>query len=291
LAVVIVFAAVFTLATPGVLMDSDRFWADVKYERVHYTQGGHGLHTVAAGWEHLVLSLRYLGTQGLSHSPFLASCLSLLVLLGAWRLWQEDRWSAALLILMPLVHLAYMSGVRVFLVRNLIVLLPFMALLAARGGGWLLERSPANRRALLAGLLFGALYITNGLTIIGAARSIGEPWPDHALRDLAEDLRERSGEQVYLTPSIRQALSDLGLDQGLDNLAAQVSAEVTSVVAHRNEIGGGEDMSWDFRPDFVDWYGSREINLAYYPTWPADKLIWISTRSLAEHDLFLRPAP
>lgn len=291
LAVVIVFAAVFTLATPGVLMDSDRFWADVKYERVHYTQGGHGLHTVAAGWEHLVLSLRYLGTQGLSHSPFLASCLSLLVLLGAWRLWQEDRWSAALLILMPLVHLAYMSGVRVFLVRNLIVLLPFMALLAARGGGWLLERSPANRRALLAGLLFGALYITNGLTIIGAARSIGEPWPDHALRDLAEDLRERSGEQVYLTPSIRQALNDLGLDQGLDNLAAQVSAEVTSVVAHRNEIGGGEDMSWDFRPDFVDWYGSREINLAYYPTWPADKLIWISTRSLAEHDLFLRPAP
>jgi azurin len=104
-------------------------------------------------------------------------------------------------------------------------------------------------------------------------------------------LRERSGEQVYLTPSIRQALSDLGLDQGLDNLAAQVSAEVTSVVAHRNEIGGGENMSWDFSPDFVDWYGSREINLAYYPTWPADKLIWISTRSLAEHDLFLRPAP
>ena len=292
LAVVVLFAAVFTLVTPGVLLDSNRFWADVKFERTHYTQGGHGLHTVAAGWEHLALNLRYLGSQGLSHSPVLAMGLSLLVLLGAWRFWVEDRWSAALLTLLPLAHLAYMSSVRVFLVRNLIVLLPFMALLAARGGVWLLEKSPADKRAWLAGMALAVLYLTNGSMLIGAAGSIGESWPDQALRELAEDLRERSSEQIYLTPSIRQALSDLGLDQGLDHLPEEMSPNVTSVVVQRrNEIGGGDNMSWGFHSDFIDWYGAREINLAYYPTWPADKFVWISTQALAGHDLSVRPVP
>jgi len=292
LAVVVLFAAVFALVTPGMLLDSDRFWADVKFERSHYTQGGHGLHTVTAGWEHLILILCYLGSQGLSHSPLLAVGLSLLALLGAWRLWVEDRWSAALLTLLPLAHLAYMSSVQVFLVRNLILLLPFMALLAARGGAWLLEKSPADKRVGLAGVLLTALYLTNGSMLIGAAGSIGASWPDQALRELAADLREHSGEQVYLTPSIRQALSDLGLDQGLDHLAEEMSPSVSSVVVHRrNEIGGGENMSWGFHPDFIDWYGAREINLAYYPTWPADKLVWISTQALDEHDLFVRQVP
>lgn len=292
LAVVVLFAAVFALVTPGVLLDSDQFWADVKFERTHYTQGGHGLHTVAVGWEHLILILRYLGSQGLSHSPFLAATLSVLVLLGAWRLWVEDRWSAALLTLLPLAHLAYMSSVRVFLVRNLILLLPFMALLAARGGVWLLEKAPGDRRAGLAGLLISVLYLTNGSMLINSAGSIRDRWPDQALHDLAEDLRERTGEQVYLTPSIRQALSDLGLDQGLDHLAEEMSPSVTSVVVHRrNEIGGGENMSWGFRPGFIDWYGARDINLAYYPTWPADKFVWISTQALDEHDLFVRQVP
>ena len=165
-------------------------------------------------------------------------------------------------------------------------------MLAARGGAWLLEKSPGDKRAGLAGLLIGVLYLTNGSMLINSAGSIGEPWPDQALHDLAEDLRERSGEQIYLTPSIRQALSDLGLDQGLDHLAEEMSPSVTSVVVHRrNEIGGGENMSWGFHPGFIDWYGAREINLAYYPTWPADKFVWISTQALDEHDLFVRQIP
>jgi hypothetical protein len=286
LAVVVLFAAVFTLVTPGVLLDSERFWGDVKFERAHYAKG-HGLHTVAAGWEHLTLNLRYLGTQGLSHSPFLASCLSVLVLLGAWRLWREDRWNAALLTFLPLVHLAYMSSVRVFMVRNLIVLLPFMALLAARGGVWLLDKSPADKRAWLAGLLLGVLYLTNGSMLIGAAKSIVGPWPEQALHELAADLRVRSDGQIYLTPSIRKALVDQGLDSGLDHLAEQWSDEVTWVVAHRNEIGPEANARWTFHPDFITWYGSREVNLSYYPTWSADKLVWISNQALAEHGLIV----
>ena len=292
LAVVVVFAAVFTIVTPGVLLDSDKFWADVRFERTHYTQGGHGPYTVAAGWEHLILNLRYLGFQGLSHSPLLAIGLTLLALLGAWRSWAEDRWSAALLTFLPLAHLAYMSSVRVFLVRNLLVLLPFMAILAARGGAWLLEKSPADKRAWLAGLLLGVLYLTNGSMLIGSAGSIGEAWPDQAMQELAADLHQRSEEQVYLAPSIRQALADQGLDQGLDHLADQLSPDVTSVVVHsKNGIGGGANMSWGFHPGFIDWYGSREVNFAYYPTWVADKLVWISVRALADHDLSVRHPP
>lgn len=288
LAVVVVFAVAFTSVCPAIFLDSEPFWADIDYERTHYTQGTHFLHTVEAGWEHLAAALHYLGYQGLSHSPLLALLLSLLVLLGAWRMMREDRWGAALLILMPLVYLAYLSSVRVFLVRNLIVLLPFMALLAARGGAWLLKRSPEKKRAVLAATLLGVLYITNGSMLIGAARSIGEAWPEQALRDLAADLREQTDEPIYVTPSIRKGLQDLGLAEGLEHLTGKMSEGITSAVAYRNEIGGGKDMRWGFRHDFIRWYGSREVNLTYYPTWSADKLMWISTNGMAEHDLYLR---
>jgi len=289
LAVAALFCVTFALTSPAVLLDSDRFWVDVKYERIHYTQGGHGLHTVAAGWEHLTTSLRYLCSQGLSNSPLLATVLSLLALLGIVRTVKEDRWIAALLILMPLVHLGYISSVRVFMVRNLIVLLPFMALLAARGAAWLLESSPVSRRGWVAPLFLGVLCLTNGFTLISAAGSIDDSWPEQALRDLAQDLRGRSPEPVYVTPSIRLGLQELGLAEGLEHLTGVMSEDVHSAAAYRNEIGGGPNMRWTFSPKFIKWYGSREVNLAYYPTWPADKLIWISTEALAENDLFLRP--
>src|SRR5690606_23995424 len=126
----IIFVSTYLLSTPGTLLASDEFIHDVRFEIQHYGRDGHGIHTVEWGLPHLRLNLGYLSLAALSWYKWLALPLFGLALVGGAAAWRENRTIALILVLFPLVYVLYMSLQRVMFVRNLMVVLPFLALLA-----------------------------------------------------------------------------------------------------------------------------------------------------------------
>ena len=77
--------------------------------------------------------LDYLGWVLLSPFPVIAGLLSLAAAAGAWWVWKDSRLLAGVLLMFPAVYVAFFAAQRVMIVRNPLVLAPFMAILAGRG--------------------------------------------------------------------------------------------------------------------------------------------------------------
>ena len=140
----------FLAGTPYALVDLPRFLDGMAFEIVHYGIRGHGFATVEPGWPHAQAFLgRMAGARG-------GVLLTALGLAGAVVL-PLRRWRTGILLLtFPACFALLMLNQRVAFFRNMLVMIPFFAILAAwtveRSTAWM-DRLPGRVRAPLAALL------------------------------------------------------------------------------------------------------------------------------------------
>ena len=278
-----VLLGVFVLTTPAVIFDFDSLHAGVAKELRHYQAEGmagpHHPYDVQAGWEHLQRLTLYLSTQALSYRPILAAALFTLALFGLVWLVRRDWRSAAILLVLPCLYMPYFSYQRLLLVRNLEVLLPFLAIgfglgmhaLLAGAGARGLRRAAALAFALA--LLCNAQFLLHADATILGRRSINigatiERWVD------------ASDEPVFLAPTARaltasrteawlaagklvddpaRAKEALILPADFEKMVALPDLPIERVRANR---------PWIYRPLPE---GPWEVNYSYYPTWRGDE--------------------
>ena len=172
----------FILASPYILRDFAHFWFDVSRIVAQYKTPGqvHDFFLVDQ-WT----GLRYLWTYAALFSLGIAAILCMaLSVRYAWKQWRQTRGfhqnsAAPLVALLVFMLLAY-SLVALRTVRpghsehQLIQILPFAALLAGLGAGWLVERMPLPPRLLMPGLLL--LLIAQPLALsLQAAKMFRQP--------------------------------------------------------------------------------------------------------------------
>ncbi len=267
----LVFALAYLLVTPGTVFDASRFIADVSREMTHYAKGHPGGHTIEPGWAHLRRILEYLAL-GSSPVRYVALLLLLAAAVGAVRL-VATQWKLGIVLLIgPVAYVAYMSFQRVFIARNLMWLLPLLAVLAARGLAaisWALSRLPVPERALtVARVVFGFALVLPGAGYCSQA-ALGIASKTSHLEEFA---RYASGHEVSFTttrrlavrlkrdPRLRRAVSQRGTSGtpgGAGQLVAALASELrdsAGITAYRSNL-------------LVSWFGPREVNLNYYPTW------------------------
>ena len=124
------------------------FWpaevlSGILYEVRHYASG-HAGHTVSPGAEHGWRMLVYLSSSVFSHFPIIALIVFGFSFIGVVALIREDRNMATVALCFPLLYFLYFSIQRAMVVRNLLVLVPFLAVLAARGIGTVVEVDTGN---------------------------------------------------------------------------------------------------------------------------------------------------
>ena len=141
------FAVTFFATTPGALLETETFRTDIDYEIEHYKHGGHGIYTVEPGTDHATRALEYLGGHLLSPYVPIAWALAALAILGMVATFRARPALAIILLVFPVSYLAYMTTMRVFFVRNLLVLAPFTAVFSARGLGACLTLRPHSTRS------------------------------------------------------------------------------------------------------------------------------------------------
>lgn len=116
----LVVVLAFIISTPYAILDFGNFAKDIRFESQHYSTGHAG--NEAAGTSYLpYLSLL---VDGIGVIPLMLSFAGLLILLVT------DKWKGIFIAIFPLVFFLFIGRYKVYFPRNLLPLIPFLAIFA-----------------------------------------------------------------------------------------------------------------------------------------------------------------
>jgi 4-amino-4-deoxy-L-arabinose transferase-like glycosyltransferase len=266
LGLALVFTLTFLVITPGALLDTARMVQDVQYEINHYRSGDMG-YTVRGGWEHFLLLMVYLFGVFFSKHLWISLLFSACALIGLYSL-LKAQWKAIdtwVFLLVPLLFVPYMSQQNVMMVRNDLLLFPFLAILSARGMFLLWKSKPLQTRSaarvvtvvgVVSALLINYLWLYQAAQSIPASATTDRP------RELEDYLLANRETTFYLSAGASGLVDSNGFPNVVNDPAAAdklifVFREVNFPLANRPNV---------YDPVF----GPYEVNLDYYPSWNED---------------------
>lgn len=283
---VVCFAA-YLVTTPGTLLDPLRFSHDLGYQFRVYWNGWED-HTISRGPEHLMKILGYYALSAFSHRIPIAVAAFALTIVGAVLVVRENRWDAIILVGIPLLYTLYMSSQRVMFVRNYLLVLPFLAILAARGAAFLtsLLRQRRVLRYVIPSLLCIMLAV-NAAWLWTAAQTISvRTYARYRYPiELLDYLNKNRTKSFALSPKVRREI--VGLTGGLPANVTQTLDSAQYAVLYAREVT--DPSRWD-ATHFnytVTWFGTYEVNFNYYPSWKGDdRIIVLRGRDAVRLGLF-----
>jgi len=264
-----VFVLAYLITTPGTIYAPEYFVRGVVYEVTHYADG-HRNHTVVAGLPHLLKNLQYLATAFLSPYNFLALPLFLVGGLGIFAIYREDRRWLLVLLSFPLIYLLYMSTQSVLFVRNLLPLMPIIAILSARGVFFIVEQVKLLPLRYAMGALLLVILGANALWLVDAANRINarnaDPLGDPFFDEFVAYVQQHPDQVFSVTHDVWFSMvADRQIEappnvRRLDWDSPDVDFMVISQNELRREIPVAEPEI------FYRIYHQRDINPVYYPS-------------------------
>jgi hypothetical protein len=270
--VMAIFGLSYLISTPGTVLAPLEFARDVFFERVHYQEGHHG-HTIAAGWEHLRINIDYFALALLSRYPYNAFVLFSFSLVGVYATIKESRQHSLLFLSFPLLYILFMSAQSVMLLRNLLVLTPFFAILSARGITLVWESVSFSRGARM---MFSAtvviLLLMNAIWLVSAAETIKNRSMEKFVHEAARYVTSHPDLRFFISEQVAVAFDTVGKNR-LPNVTRSSSDEVDMALFYVSE--GMTPVEWPAtrRNLTVTWFGPMEVNINYYPNWGGDDRI------------------
>ena len=245
------------------------FMSGIRSQLAHYSTG-HSVNTINRGFEHLWRMGEYFTIVLLSPYAPIAFAWSALAVVGAVSLWRQSSRLAAIVLTFPVLYIAYFSLQRVMIVRNLLIVAPFIAWLAARGARVPWDalgrtRAPYAVRFVFATVIAAAL----GANVVWDVRSVDTiraRSPQRTGHEFAEWLRTRQPGTVWLAPS-------LSADVRATEAAIAAPRERATALAFSASDPLLANVPANRRGLFAAVFGPREVNLDYYPNWIGDEHI------------------
>jgi len=254
-------AAAFFLVCPGIIIENEKFWRTLMPVFGDYTSGLGG-YSVAPGMPHLARSFLYLTTQSFSSIMAVNLVLSVLCVWGLAS-WARARTRETALVLLYLVfYTGFIVSHKVMLVRNLMVLFPFLAIFTARGIVSAGSKLPATLKKLFYACALAAIVVTASIEIRDAAeiRRHAHDYEYPVVKAL-EYITRDAGHRYYIHENIREALTRQG---NLPPNAVADTEEADFVLAFPPIFPRDIENSPFV---FKRWFGTREVNYRYYSTW------------------------
>jgi hypothetical protein len=267
--------ATFLITTPGAVLQPWPFLHWLAYQHRHYGSGTHLGYTVAGHFDHLTKILIYESIVLWSHQPLLSGVLFALAPIGAVLIWRQSRPLAMVALAFPIVYIAYFSMQRVMIVRNMLIISPFIALLCARGFGAILTIQNRLARAGLVAAALAAVLFNAGFTLYAAQtiRQAGASM-DFDLIGLRDFMNEHRADTAFY-------LSAPTLDL-LRQLDPAASVPMPANPTHELIIVGSEDDNSLLQWPANTWnlttadFGPLDVNFNYYPTWMRSRIVAIA---------------
>jgi Dolichyl-phosphate-mannose-protein mannosyltransferase len=259
------FLLAFIFTTPGAIIQPRAFISDVRFEMMHYGVMGHGGYGVTPGAQHAHLLLSYLSLAAMSSTSGIAVCWFVVAAIGLFVVIRTERRTAMIIVLPVVLYTAYMIMQRVMIVRNYLVLLPFVSIMAARGLECILAalRVPPLRRTVA--IVAGVLVAFDAVDTAKAADSVATRRELKLSVVVSTYLARHRDEPFELSSQVRQMVSR-GVDQQIVSCG---SSQVGKLLLLQSEISESNAAANQHgRYDLIA--GPREVNLDYYPSWRGD---------------------
>ncbi len=256
------FTVAFVITTPGALLEPVRFVRHVSWEMSHYGRGHYG-HSINAGFEHAYLLFVYLSQVSLSANSIIALVWCGFAVIGTWSAYKDDKKEAILILMVPLVYFVYMSIQKVMIVRNYLLLLPFMAVFAARGIALIYETSSRRWKWLGVAVyvLVFIMFVINIRGLISTSETIRNRHNVSQKDEVLNYIRSHIKQGFVLSAEAREQLL---IDQ---KEFICPDARKTNYVFMARWWGAGL-ANRKGRYQLIS--GSREVNFDYYPDWAGD---------------------
>jgi hypothetical protein len=265
----VAFGTLFVVS-PGLLLDPVRVINSYALGSSHYGEG--------FGTWYSYYARPYLGQVPLIFRYFVESVFSpyrtvsmvfgIFSLVGLTAMYREDRKFFLVFLSFPVIYLAIFAGMKLMIVRNFLVVLPFFAVAVSRGVGETYRRFGGLRytRYVMVGFLL-CWAVLNTAFMFNAAASV-RPYSSGEMIDrFSKYLKKNPERAYYLSPGIVSEMikaghGDLTLKatanagKSKDALCALFLAEYPAERWQANRSGFFEHV-----------IGSHEVNFDYYPTW------------------------
>jgi len=311
-----IYAIAYLATTPGTVLDTKAFIYGIRYSLRVYRLGwkagpGDGEilpwapYTVNPGFEHLRRIATYYSFAVFSHFKLIAFEVILLVPVGVYALWHQNKKALLLFLSYPVVSLILISTQRAFVVRNHQAFIPLLAVLAASGAGYIAQKID-NR--YLKGAFIGALsgiVLINAVWLIWAAGTIRDRDTDRFIREFADYLEAHPESNYYVSRRVFEDLNSLPGDAPENitrvptgtQLAAFYANEASFIgSARRDFVEGGYEYpagneNWPDLNLSKRWFGPHEINFNYYvsQSMDNDRIMLMTTERVDELDLPICP--
>jgi 4-amino-4-deoxy-L-arabinose transferase-like glycosyltransferase len=266
--------ATYLVTTPGTVLDPITFTDNFAEQSGMYARGHLG-YTVSVGFPHLGLLVRYLALNLFSPYMPIAVLFFGSAIAGGALCWREDwRLAAALTGFLVLFATVFCWRYPVFIVRNYLLMAPFLAFLSARGlAEPLLRLRWPTARLALAIVICGALT-ANAAWLISAAESIRHPNDGAAAAEAITYVRNHPHTRFRLSPRV----TALAASRSLTLPANIVQANADEVVFFALSEGAPA-INWLVNDPWLTRavFGPREVNFNYYSTWSGSDRVVIMT--------------
>ena len=274
-------AVAFFITTPNAIFEPFNTVEEL-IRIARYYEAGHWGHTVTGMGQHLRLVMLYLSFSLLSPYQGIAVALLVCVVAGVVFWVRSDRQVGVTLVCFPIAFLLlFCFKYRAMIVRNYLLVIPFLAVFAARGLSGLGQLLPRWwLRWILAGAAVVA-FVANGVWLVSAAESIRRHDPDGDLLNALAYVSKHPRTRFRLSPTVM----------------AFAKAKKYPIPPNAQAEGKGADQIVFFpradAPDTFVWrtndpwftkavFGPREVNFNWYSTWMARDRIVIMTTNKAK---------
>jgi len=275
-----VFVVTYLLTTPGTVMTPGAFIRDVRCVTGVYSAGWFG-YTVKTCGEHLEKMLAYFTTASFSHYFPLAIILFAVAVYGAVILCRESPRVAVLFLCVPVIYVAYFSLQRAMIVRNLMVILPFVAVLIARGVASLHERVYRLPFRIAVVLTVAAMLTVNLSWILYAANCVRHRRDIERFGTEMQKYVENHPKRHFLVSNrVFQVFESRG--HCPLNISRTDTSTFDEMIFFASELQYPNLLAWPVnRPGRIkEVFGPWEKNYNYYQ-WPSDDAIMVVTKERA----------
>lgn len=266
----LVFLLSFVLTTPGAVLQPFVFVRHIGFEIEHYRSGHYGA-TIEAGGEHLGAMLRYLSAHLFSHHPVLSLAIAACGIFGLISLTKRAPAQALWIAAMPILYVVYMSTQRVMFVRNLLLIAPPLALLAAQGVGQGLIRI-RRRGALAWGLILAVLWSLQAPYLWRASESIRVRGDGLYVQEAYDWIQARPDQAIFITGRVQRKMVERGLEPP-SNTTRQRGADVEAAVFFPTDTKSNAQLIANRPGTALAVFGPLDVNFPYYPAWANPKIV------------------
>ncbi len=257
------FSVGFLLTTPGAVLEWVSFIVDIGFQRKVYASGHYG-HTVSAGLEHFWKISQYVGLVLFAKIPFVSLLVLLLAVTGTVSAWVRKEWDQFGLFIVMLAYVIYVSAFRAMIVRNLLYILPYFAVLAGIGFAAISRKLPSGKVSVLFPSVIVLLLLFSCAQVMAASLTIFHKRDLNLAGELERYVKQNPDKQFAFSPG---AAALIHAPPNKPAPAANVYA-----VYLKSEKPAPDSVSNRYH-HFEKVIGIEDVNLDYYADWSGDDRI------------------